>query len=474
MRKKNNFANDFIKRQYTELILFNLIAFFAIFILLGVLAVTSINNTFFNSIKKDIITAEENIKESLEYSAESDRLIVRNNNNARIMMIFYTDDEVFRYYSSNLLSYIIQDYDRFSRINEGMLDPGDYFDQSLWSEYINAVAVAEENSIFYIDTNNLDNYVEFETVTNGTQEYTFITRGFSMYNEDVPLVKYVKILVMVNGEVNSRNEIVRIYMISAILMILAGAIASIILSITAMRPIIETLNKQMAFVSDASHELRTPLAIVQSKLENTLTKSNLTVYDVSEDIAISLKEVARLNKLTTDLLQLARSDSSRDKINFENVNLTQIVRETSDIFREMAALNKKEFTLELEEVNAFVDRNKITQLLIIILDNALRYTNEKDEIKVSLTTVNSDFHLEITDTGIGISEETKKHIFERFYREDKARSRETGGNGLGLAIAKTIVEEHMGKIVADHHEPKGTKISIIIPKRLKSNEKKKK
>lgn len=468
MKKKNNFAKDFIKKQYAELILFNLIAFFAILILLGVLAITSINNTFFNNIKKDIIVAEENIKESLEYSAESDRLIVRNNNNARIMMIFYTNDEVFRYYSSNLLSYVIEDYDRFSRINDGVIGPEDYFDQNLWNEYINAVAIAEENSIFRIDTNNLDNYVEFETVTNGNQEYTFITRSFSMYHKNVPPVKYVKILVMVNGEVNSRDEIVRIYILSAILMILTGAIASIILSITAMRPIIETLNKQMVFVSDASHELRTPLAIVQSKLENILTKSNLTVYDVSEDIAISLKEVARLNKLTTDLLQLAKSDSSRDKIAFENVNLTQIVRETSAIFEETAALHKKEFILELEEVNAFVDRNKMTQLLIVILDNALRYTNEGDEIRVSLMTVNNDFHLEITDTGIGISEETKKHIFERFYREDKARSRETGGNGLGLAIAKTIVEEHMGKISADHHEPKGTKISIVIPKRLKN------
>jgi two-component system sensor histidine kinase CiaH len=81
---------------------------------------------------------------------------------------------------------------------------------------------------------------------------------------------------------------------------------------------------------------------------------------------------------------------------------------------------------------------------------------------------NNDFYLEIADTGIGISEETKKHIFERFYREDKARSRETGGNGLGLAIAKTIVEEHMGKIVIDHNEPKGTKVSISIPRKIKN------
>ncbi|MDY0208732.1 MAG: ATP-binding protein [Bacilli bacterium] len=468
MKKKNNFAKDFIKRQYGELILFNLIAFFAIFTLLGVLAISSINNTFFNDIKKDILAAEENIKDSLEYSAESDRLIVANNNNVRIMMIFYTNDEVFRYYSSNLLSYVIHDYDRFSRINEGLLGPWDSFDQELWDEYISAIATAEQNSIFNIDVNNLDHFVEFETVTTGTQEYTFMTRGFSMFNEDVPLVKYAKVLVMVNGEVNSRDQIVKIYIISAILMILAGAVASIILSITAMRPIIETLNKQIAFVSDASHELRTPLAIVQSKLENTLTKSNLTVYDVSEDIAISLKEVARLNKLTTDLLQLAKSDNYRDLIQLENVNLTEVVKETSEIFKETAELQRKGFVLKLEEVSALVDRNKMTQLLIIILDNALRYTNEKDKITITLTLINNDVHLEIADTGIGISEETKKHIFERFYREDKARSRETGGNGLGLAIAKTIVEAHMGKIQVEHNEPKGTKFIIVIPKRLRN------
>ncbi|HKM29328.1 MAG TPA: histidine kinase dimerization/phospho-acceptor domain-containing protein, partial [Bacilli bacterium] len=360
MKRKNNFAKEFIKKQYSELIAFNLIAFFAIFILLGVLAVTSINNTFFNGIKEEVIAAEENVKINIQYVEQSDRIVVKNSNNARIMMIFYTDDAVFRYYSSTLLSYVVSDYDRFSPLNEGILKPWEYFDQELWDEYLMVVAEAEENSVFTINVDALDKFVEFETVTTNNQEYSFLTRGFSMYNANVPLVKYVKILVMVDGEINSRNEIVRIYIISAILMILAAAIASIILSITAMRPIIATLNKQIAFVSDASHELRTPLAIVQSKLENTLTKSEQTVYDVSEDIAVSLKEVARLNKLTIDLLHLAKSDNYRDHLNFEMTNLKEVVIETSEIFKETAEIQQKEFILDLEDVKAVVDPNKIT------------------------------------------------------------------------------------------------------------------
>ena len=102
--------------------------------------------------------------------------------------------------------------------------------------------------------------------------------------------------------------------------------------------------------------------------------------------------------------------------------------------------------------------------MIIILDNALKYTNEGDEIIISLRNGMFDAIIEVADTGIGITEETKEKIFERFYREDKARSRQTGGNGLGLSIAKTIVTDMKGKISVDHNSPKGTKFTITFPK----------
>ena len=102
--------------------------------------------------------------------------------------------------------------------------------------------------------------------------------------------------------------------------------------------------------------------------------------------------------------------------------------------------------------------------MIILLDNALKYTNINDTINVTLKNVLIDEIIEVSDTGIGISEETKEKIFERFYREDKARSRQTGGNGLGLSIAKTIVSDMKGKISVEHNVPKGTKFIIVFPK----------
>ncbi|MDD3170941.1 MAG: HAMP domain-containing sensor histidine kinase [Bacilli bacterium] len=467
MKKRNNSEKKFIKSQYYELILFNLIAFFTIFVLLGVLATTLINQTFFRDIKNDMLETEEIVKNNIQYSAETDRLIIRGSNNARMLMIFYTDDGQFRYYTNSFLAYLIEDYDKYANINDSFGYPGWDVNEELWNEYILKVQEAESNDIFQIDFNSLDKFEEFATVTTGDQEYTFLTLSFEMQNLDVPLVRYVKILVMVNGEINSRDEIIKIYIASAIMMIIAGAFASIILSMNSIKPIVESLNKQMTFVSDASHELRTPLSIIQSKLENTLTKSEQTVYDVSEDIAVSLKEISRLSKLTTDLLQLAKSDGNREVMNYEVTDIKELIQETSSIFKELAEIQKKEFILNLENVQANVDHNKIVQLLVIILDNALRYTNEGDSITISLTTNNSEFTIDIADTGIGISEETKKKMFERFYREDKARSRETGGNGLGLAIAKVIVKDHFGKIFVNHNEPKGTKFTIIIPKKQK-------
>ena len=109
-----------------------------------------------------------------------------------------------------------------------------------------------------------------------------------------------------------------------------------------------------------------------------------------------------------------------------------------------------------------IDRNKINQLLVIILDNAIKYTAEKDTITVKTYSKEGKCVIEVADTGIGISKEAAKHVFDRFYREDKARSREKGGTGLGLSIAHTIVKLHGGNIKITSNEPKGAKVIIKI------------
>ena len=123
----------------------------------------------------------------------------------------------------------------------------------------------------------------------------------------------------------------------------------------------------------------------------------------------------------------------------------------------MSEMQNKKVSLKLDctkECN--VDRSKIKQLLVILMDNAIKYTEENDEIMICTRNRDDKCFIEVKDTGIGISDEAMKHIFERFYREDKARSREKGGSGLGLSIAKTIVNKHGGSIKVTHNKPKGT------------------
>jgi two-component system sensor histidine kinase CiaH len=280
----------------------------------------------------------------------------------------------------------------------------------------------------------------------------------------LPNYEYIKIYVNVDGESSARDTVLKVYTICAFSIFFLSIAASYILSMKTIRPIVDSLEKQLNFVSDASHELRTPLAIVQSKIENILTDSEKTVYEVSEDLAISLKELSRLTKLTKDLLMLARNDNESINLDIEFVNLDTLLKNAFEPFEELSLMQNKKFSYLGSSIVAKVDRNKIYQVLIILLDNALIYTNEGDSIDISLSQNNSEILIEVADTGIGMSEFTKEHLFERFYREDRARSRSTGGNGLGLSIAKTLITHHKGKITVEDNHPKGTKFIISLPK----------
>ena len=278
------------------------------------------------------------------------------------------------------------------------------------------------------------------------------------------VVCYAKIYINIDGEIAARDELNAGLIVCTVLLLVLGTISGYLIMRKSIKPIKEFVDKQVTFVSDASHELRTPLAIVQSKIENILTNPSQSVYDVSEDLAVSLKELSRLNKLTTDLLALARSDQNKLTYHFEKVNINIALSEIIDPFIEIASFEERELIYNGEDVDVFVDKDKLRELMIILLDNALKYTNENDSIVVTLKVGMFDAIIEVADTGIGISDETKEKIFERFYREDKARSRQTGGNGLGLSIAKTIVSDMKGKITVDHNTPTGTKFIITLPK----------
>ena len=284
-------------------------------------------------------------------------------------------------------------------------------------------------------------------------------------------IKYIKVYMNVEGEESARTQFVNIYFSCALAMLALSIIAGLIMAKEGVKPLRVFIEKQVDFVNDASHELRTPLAVVQSKIETILANPDQSVYDASESLAIALNEINRLNKLTSELLTLARNDKDNIKFDYDVINVNEELKKIVEPFIEIATLQERRLEyIGTNDVYAYLDKDKLKQIMIIHIDNALKYTEVGDDITISLSQTNSDFTITIADTGIGISEYTKAHIFERFYREDKARSRETGGNGLGLSIAYTLVNLQRGKIYVDHNSPKGTKFTITFP-RVKVNKK---
>ncbi|WP_373790704.1 sensor histidine kinase, partial [Jeotgalibaca porci] len=213
-----------------------------------------------------------------------------------------------------------------------------------------------------------------------------------------------------------------------------------------MKPLLLAWQKQQEFVENASHELRTPLTIIQNNLQHLFTRPNQTILEQSPRIAQALSETRRLTNLTNDLLLIARSDGNQATIQPEETDIDRFLEQLIQPFVEIAEMQDKtfHFTNEISEPLSF-DASKIHQVLVILLDNALKYTQAKDEIQLVAKQINPKWwQVVVRNTGSTIPDTQKKLIFERFYREEQSRNQETGGYGLGLAIAKQIVKNHHG------------------------------
>ncbi|MFC0233226.1 sensor histidine kinase [Vagococcus entomophilus] len=275
---------------------------------------------------------------------------------------------------------------------------------------------------------------------------------------------YVQILYNTNATRETVNQFKNVLIICMVIFWFISIALSYYLSRINMKPVLHSWKKQQEFVENASHELRTPLTIIQSKLENMFVHPSHTVLEESESIALALGEVRRLNQLTRDLLLLARSDSNMAVVKKEPVNVSEFMKQVIDPYKEIAETqNKTLYATEDATKQVVFDPKRIHQLLVILIDNALKFTQEGDEIEVFSTIKNQQWILEVRDSGRGIPDKEKKHVFDRFYREDSARQRETGGYGLGLAIAMWIVKNHNGKITIRDNQPKGTVFHVEIP-----------
>ena len=223
---------------------------------------------------------------------------------------------------------------------------------------------------------------------------------------------------------------------------------------------IREANRQQArFVNDASHELRTPLAVIGGYADMLERWGKNDEKILNESISAIQTETARMNHLVEQLLFLARGDSGKTQLNREDVKLSDLMREA---YEESVMIDEKHIYRFRQdgEPTAAVDAGLLKQAVRILIDNAAKYTKEGDEIILSCGTEEGHPYLQVQDCGIGMAESDARHMFERFYRADKARSFE--GTGLGLSIAKWIVDKHQGHFEVLSRQDIGTRIRIVL------------
>ncbi|MBC1284826.1 HAMP domain-containing histidine kinase [Listeria booriae] len=230
-----------------------------------------------------------------------------------------------------------------------------------------------------------------------------------------------------------------------------------------MAQIERSFEQQKQFVEDASHELRTPVQIMEGhlKLLNRWGKDDPEVLD--ESLNASLTELERMKKLVQEMLDLSRAEQISQTKELQIVCVNDVVEQVRRNFEVM----HEDFLFTLKEddkdLHAMIQHNHLEQILIIIADNAVKYSGDSKQIDVHVYQEEEQIKVSVKDYGVGISPEEIDKIFNRFYRVDKARSREVGGNGLGLAIAKELVSGYQGSIQAESEDNVGTTITITLP-----------
>ena len=255
------------------------------------------------------------------------------------------------------------------------------------------------------------------------------------------------------------------FIITSLAGIILTLISSLYLANKALVPIQNSWESQKNFVADASHELRTPLTVIQTNLDIVLDSPEETLESQMlwlESIQVESKLMA---KLIDDLLFLARTNSPQVLLALETFNLGELVVETLKPLKLVADRKNISFKNSVQPgIKVSADPMRIKQLVTILIDNAIKYTSCNGEVKISLASMSNRVQLIISDNGEGIDKEHLDKIFDRFYRVDKARSRESGGIGLGLAIGEWIVKQHKGTIKVDSVPGEGTTVIVELPR----------
>jgi two-component system sensor histidine kinase CiaH len=242
---------------------------------------------------------------------------------------------------------------------------------------------------------------------------------------------------------------------------------SLYLSRLALKPVEAAWQQQNQFIADASHELKTPLTVILANLDILASHEDRTIQDQSKWLNNTKEEASRMKQLVENLLFLARSDAGvmNDVIHLNTlVDFSNLVLKSTLVFESVAFENKVALENKIETDIMFNGcESQLKQVVSILLDNACKYAEKNGTISIELKKSNHLAVLAVCNSGEVIPPEEQIHIFERFYRTDKSRVRKEGGYGLGLSIAKTIIEHHKGKINVVSSKPDGTIFTVTLP-----------
>lgn len=437
-----------VKLKLYKLIIYNLISFAIIFVIFGILIFFLVENIAYSNINKSLYDSRSQVididKEKINFIIQQNEFMIFDRENLLQDAIKnYQDTIITRRISNPNIIAIVRDMDGNIVNTSELVRIYDYYED------------------IEFDSKNLDKIYDLQIAN----KYFYRGLNFIFKGDNIVEDRYVQLLINVDSEKAIVGNYFQIISASIIIGIVCSFFASIILSKKTLKPLEENILKQMEFVQNVSHELRTPLTIIQAKQELLLQEPNAKIIDKSEDIGLTLNETKRLTKLVKDLLILSRADAKKENLQKENVNIDEYIQSIITPYKEIAEMQDKKVELDLNfKIDIDIDTTKIYQLMIILLDNAIKYTESNDTIKIKTYAKDNKCVIEVIDTGIGVSDEGLKRIFERFYREDRARNRETGGSGLGLSIANYIVTAHGGTIKATHNMPKGTIFTIKLPR----------
>lgn len=232
-----------------------------------------------------------------------------------------------------------------------------------------------------------------------------------------------------------------------------------------LRPIEEMVDEQNKFISGASHELRTPITALKTSIEVGLRDKNMTLADAKSLLRDNLEEVENLRILSDKLLRLSQFENVNGDISVQVVAIGEILDEAK---RKVSALSKSKnisISVAKSRYSVRVDKASLVEVMVILFDNAIKYSPKGSTVSVKAESLDKKVAVKVTDKGIGISQKDLEHIFDRFYRGDKARSKaNVSGYGLGLSIAKKVVELYDGTISAESREGKGSTFTVVLPR----------